>query len=551
LSEKELLEREKKEREMAKAGGERKPAFYTLSGIPIKRLYTPEDVKGLNYEVHLGEPGKYPFTRGIYPTMYRGRIWTIRMFSGYGSPEETNRRWKELIKHGETGLSTAFDYPTLNGYDSDHPLARGEVGRAGVAVSCLPDMERLFEGIPIGSVTTSFTINAPAICILSMYFATALKQGVPLTQVGGTTQNDMLKEFIAQKSYRFPPEPSLFINVDIVKFCTEHAPLWHPISISGYHIREAGATAIQELAWTLADGMTFVEKGVEMGLDVDSFAPRLSFFFCCHVDFFEEIAKFRAARRMWAKIMKDRFNAKDPRSWCLRFHTQTAGQSLTYQYPELNIARTAIEALAAVLGGTNSLHTNSYDEAICLPTEKAAQIATLTQRFIAHETGVASVVDPLGGSYYVEWLTNEVEARAWEEIERIEKQGGVLKCIENGYYLRELARTANEYRRKIESGEIEVVGVNCFAPPDLKYDFKPLKIPLELEEQRKEFLSRLRERRNNSEVKAVLNKLRRAAEDREHLFPLVLKAVQVHATLGEIMQTFEDVYGRYKEQPVF
>ena len=551
VKEKEVIEEEKKAREKAKMGLERKKEFRSLSGIPIKRLYTPKDIEHLDYEKHLGEPGQYPFTRGAYPTMYRGRLWTIRMFSGFGSAEETNQRWKDLIKHGETGLSTAFDFPTIEGYDSDSPLAVGEVGRAGVAVSCLPDMEVLFDGIPLDKVTTSFTINAPAICILSMYFAVAEKQGVPLSMVGGTTQNDMLKEFIAQKSYRFPPEPSLYINVDIVKFCTENAPLWHPISISGYHIREAGATAIQELAWTIADGITYVEKCIELGLNVDDFAPRLSFFFCCHIDFFEEIAKFRAARRMWAKIMKERFGAKKPRSWVLRFHTQTAGQSLTYQYPELNIARTAIEALAAVLGGTNSLHTNSFDEAICLPTDKAAEIATLTQRVIAHETGVTNTVDPLGGSYFVEKLTDEVEALAWEEIGRIEKEGGVLKCIEKGYYLRELAKTANEYRKRIESGDLEVVGVNCFPPPDLKYDFQPLKVPRGLEQKRREFLKRLRETRDNQKVREVLNKLRKAAENREHLFPIVMDAVKAHVTVGEIMQTFEEVFGRYKEQPVF
>lgn len=547
-----VIEEEKEARERAKKGLERKREFKTLSGIPVKRIYTPEDVKNLSYEEFLGEPAQYPFTRGVYPTMYRGRLWTIRMFSGYGGAEDTNRRWKELIRHGETGLSTAFDFPTLEGYDSDDPKAEGEVGRCGVAISCLPDMEVLFDGIPVDKVTTSFTINAPAICILSMYFALAEKRGIPLTSVGGTTQNDMLKEFIAQKSYRLPPEPSLWLNCEIIRFCAEKAPLWHPVSISGYHIREAGATAIQELAWTLADGITFVEKTIEyFGLDVDSFAPRLSFFFCCHIDFFEEIAKFRAARRMWAKIMKERFGAKNPRSMMLRFHTQTAGQSLTYQYPELNIARTAIEALAAVLGGTQSLHTNSYDEAICLPTDEAAKIATLTQRVIAHETGVCNTVDPLGGSYFVEKLTSEIESLAWEEIERIEKQGGVLKCIENGYYLREIAKSANEYRKKLESGEVEVVGVNCFQPEDLKYDFQPLKVPLDLEKRRKEFLAKIRSSRENLKVRDILNKLRKAVENRDEVFPIVMDAVKAHATLGEIMQTFENVFGRYKEQPIF
>ncbi len=552
VDERSVIEEEKEARERAKKGLERKSEFKTLSGITVKRIYTPEDVKNLSYEEFLGEPGQYPFTRGVYPTMYRGRLWTIRMFSGYGGAEETNRRWKELIKHGETGLSTAFDFPTIEGYDSDDPKAEGEVGRCGVAVSCLPDMEVLFNGIPIDKVTTSFTINAPAICILSMYFALAEKHGIPLTRVGGTTQNDMLKEFIAQKSYRFPPEPSLWLNCEIIRFCAEKAPLWHPVSISGYHIREAGATAVQELAWTLADGITYVEKTIDyFGLDVDSFAPRLSFFFCCHIDFFEEIAKFRAARRMWAKIMRERFGAKNPRSMMLRFHTQTAGQSLTYQYPELNIARTAIEALAAVLGGTQSLHTNSYDEAVCLPTDEAAKIATLTQRVIAHETGVCNTVDPLGGSYFVEKLTSEIEALAWEEIERIEKQGGVLKCIENGYYLREIAKSANDYRRKLEAGEIEVVGVNCFQPEELKYDFQPLKVPLDLEKRRREFLAKVRSSRNNLKVKDILNRLRKAAEDRGEVFPIVMEAVKAHATLGEIMQTFEDVFGRYKEQPIF
>lgn len=530
---------------------ERKPVFKSLSNLIIKPLYTPEDIAHIDYEKSLGKPGEHPYTRGAYPSMYRGRLWTVRMFSGFGSATETNRRWKDLILHGETGLSTAFDFPTLEGYDSDNPLVTGEVGRAGVAISCLSDVESMFEGIPLDKITTSFTINAPAICILAMYFATAEKRGIPISKIGGTTQNDMLKEFIAQKSYRLPPKPSLYINVDIVKFCTEHAPLWHPISISGYHIREAGSTAIQELAWTLADGITYTEECIKLGLDIDDFAKRQSFFFCCHIDFFEEIAKFRAARRMWAKIMKERFGAKEPRSWIMRFHTQTAGQSLTYQYPELNIARTAIEGLAAVLGGTNSLHTNSYDEAICLPTEKAAEIATLTQRVIAHETGVTNTIDPLGGSYFVEKLTDEMEALAWEEIERIESQGGVVKCIENGYYLRELAKTASEYRKRIENGEVEIVGVNCFKPPDLKYDFEPLKIPLELEKQRKEFLSKLRESRNNSQVKEILRRLQTTAENRGHLFPIVLEAVKAHVTVGEIMQTFENVFGRYKEQPIY
>jgi len=545
------IELEEKEREKAKKGLERKNKFETLSGIEVKQFYKPEDIKNLNYERDLGDPGHYPFTRGIYETMYRGRLWTIRMFSGFGSPRETNSRWKDLIAHGETGLSCAFDYPTLLGYDSDDPLARGEVGRCGVSVSCIKDMEDLWSGIPIGKVTVNYTINTPAIYILACHFALAEAQGYYLTDVSGTTQNDMLKEFIGQKSYRFPPEPHVNIVIDIIKFCVKNAPRWHPVSVSGYHIREAGATPIQELAWTIADGITYIEKCIEAGLNIDDVAPTFSFFFACGDNFFEEIAKFRAARRIWAKIMRERFNAIKTKSWTLRFHTQTAGHTLTYQYPELNIVRVAIQALAAVLGGTQSLHTNSFDEAICVPTEKAARIATLTQRIIAHETGVADVIDPLGGSYYVEWLTNEMEEKAWSEIERIERMGGVIECIKNGYFLIEIAKSANEYRRKMERGEIEKVGVNILQPAELKYDFKPLKVPLELEDERRKFLNEFRGNRDQQKVNYILDKLRKAAEKNDHLFPVVLEAVKAKATLGEVMYVFEGVYGRYREPTIF
>ncbi|MDY7040444.1 MAG: methylmalonyl-CoA mutase family protein, partial [Chloroflexota bacterium] len=451
---------------------ERQETFLTTSSVPVERLHTPLDVGDMDYARDLGFPGEYPFTRGVHPTMHRGRLWTMRMFAGFGTAEETNARYKYLLEHGETGLSVAFDMPTLYGYDTDDPLAAGEFGKCGVAVSSLADMEMLFAGLPVDQITTSMTINSPAAVIWAMYIAAAEKRGIPMEVLGGTIQNDILKEYIAQKEYIFPPEPSMRLVVDTFEFGAEHLPKWNTISISGYHIREAGATAVQELAFTLADGMEYVRWGIERGLDVDAFAPRLSFFFNSHNDFFEEIAKFRAARRIWAREMRETFGAKNPRSWWLRFHTQTAGCSLTAQQPENNIVRTAIQALAAVLGGTQSLHTNSMDEALALPSEKAVTIALRTQQVIAHESGVTNTVDPLGGSFFVEALTNRTEAAAYEYFRRIEALGGVIPALERGFFQRELAESAYRYQREIDRHERTIVGVNDYVLDE------PLTIPL-------------------------------------------------------------------------
>src|SRR3954469_4180587 len=436
----------------------------TLSGEPIKALYGPEDVR--DHDAQLGRPGEFPFTRGVYPTMYRGQLWTMRQFAGFGGAEETNGRFRYLLEHGQTGLSTAFDMPTLMGYDSDHPLALGEVGREGVAVDSLADVETLFAGIPLGEVSTSMTINAPAAMLLAFYVCVGEQQGVARTDLRGTIQTDILKEYIAQKAWIFPPRPSLRLVVDMIEFCAAELPQWHPVSISGYHIREAGSTAAQELAFTLADGFAYVDACVERGMDVDSFAPRLSFFFNAHIDFFEEIAKYRAARRIWATELRDRYGAKDPRSWRLRFHTQTAGVSLTAQQPELNIVRTALEALAAVLGGTQSLHTNSFDEALALPTEHAARIALRTQQVIAHESGVASTIDPLGGSWFVESLTNRLEAEARDYFRRIDELGGVVAAIEQNFFQREIAEASFRFQSEVEAGQRGIVGVNRYELKD-------------------------------------------------------------------------------------
>lgn len=530
---------------------ERKDIFETPSGIPIKRTYTPADVKGFSYFEKLGFPGEYPFTRGIHSTMYRARLWTMRMFSGYGSPEDTNKRLKFLLEHGETGLSLAFDFPTLLGIDSDDPLAHGEVGVCGVAVDTLADMEIIFDGIPMDKVTTNMTINPPAPVLLAMYIVAAEKQGVPQTKIGGTTQNDNLKEYIAQKSYIFPPEYGVKVTLDVIEYTVKNVPKWNPISISGYHIREAGATAVQELAFTIANGIEYVRHGIERGLDVDEFAPRLSFFFDVGVNVFEEIAKFRAARRMWATIMKEWFKAKKSRSMWLRFHTQTSGVQLTAQQPENNIVRVTLQALAAVLGGTQSLHTNSFDEAWALPSEKAVKIALRTQQILAYESGIAEVVDPLAGSYFVEWLTDEMEERAWKIIDRVESMGGMIKAIKLGYPQREITESAYRLQKMIEEKKMVIVGVNEFVEEE-KLEIPLLKInQLEVEKRQIEKLRKIKSERDNIKVTRLLNELRRAAEKEENIMPYVINAVRAYATLGEIMGILKEVYGEWIEAPIF
>lgn len=523
----------------------RKKEFRTLSGIPIAHIYAPEEPDE-RYEEKLGYPGFFPFTRGVYPTMYRGRLWTMRMFAGFGTPEDTNRRFKYLLEQGQTGLSTAFDMPTLMGYDPDHPLARGEVGREGVSVATVEDMERLFDGIPLDKVTTSMTINASAIVLLAFYVVAAERRGIPPEALGGTTQNDILKEFIAQKEWISPPKPSMRIIRDMIAWCSKHMPKWNTISISGYHIREAGATAVQELAFTLADGIAYIETGLEAGLSVDDFAPRLSFFFDVHNDFFEEIAKFRAARRMWAHIVRDRFGAKNPRSWLLRTHAQTAGCSLTAQQPYNNVVRTTIQALAAVLGGTQSLHTNSLDETYALPTEEAATLALRTQQIIAYESGVASVVDPLGGSYYVEALTDEIERQAWEYIRKIDEMGGMVAAIEKGFPQREIARSAYEYQKAVESLEQVIVGVNAYRA-DEEPPIPTLVIRPEVEARQKERIKQFRAQRDPIRWREGIERVRHAASGDENLMEAVLEAVRGGATLGEICDCFREVFGVYRE----
>ncbi len=523
---------------------ERREKFTTTSGVPVERLYTPRDIEDMDYLRDLSFPGEYPFTRGIHHTGYRGRLWTMRMFAGYGSAEESNARYKYLLEHGETGLSVAFDFPTLNGYDTDDPEARGEFGKCGVAVSSLADMEILFQDIPIDEITTSMTINGPAAVIWAMYLAMAKKRGIPLEKLGGTIQNDILKEYMAQNAYIFPPEPSLRLIVDTFEFGMKRVPKWNTISISGYHIREAGATAVQELAFTLANGLTYVQAGIDRGLKVDDFAPRLSFFFNCHNDFFEEIAKFRAARRIWAREMKQRFNAGERSQW-LRFHTQTAGCSLTAQQPENNIVRTAIQALAAVLGGTQSLHTNSLDEALALPSERAVTIALRTQQIIAHESGVTNTVDPLGGSYFVEWLTTRTEKAVYDYFARIEALGGVIPALEAGFFHREIADSAYRYQREVDSKQRIIVGVNEYAGTE------PITVPLhrldpEGEKRQLERLSRLRRERDNELVSIRLEALRQAALGKENLMPYLIDAVSAYATLGETCRVLRKVFGEYK-----
>ncbi len=528
---------------------ERLSRFSTVSDLEIKGLYTPEDIKDIDYSRDIGFPGVYPFTRGVQPSMYRGRIWTMRMFSGLGGPEETNKRFHYLLSHGETGLSIAFHYPTLMGYDSDSPMSRGEIGKCGVAIDTLKDMEILFEGIPLDKVTTSMTINPPASILLAMYIVMAEKQGVSKKEIGGTIQNDMLKEFIAQKTFMLPPKASLRIIVDTIEYCTKEVPRWNTISISGYHIREAGATAVQELAFTLADGIAYVEGGMERGLNVDDFAPRLSFFFDSNIDFFEEIAKFRAARRMWSKIMRERFMAKNPRSWMLRFHTQTAGCSLTAQQPYNNVIRTAYEALAAVLGGTNSLHTNSLDETYAIPTEEAATIALRTQQILAEETGVANTIDPLAGSYFVEALTRQMEDQAWEYIRKIDEMGGMVSAIERGYPQAEIADSAYKYQKQIDSGEKVVVGVNKYATehtPITIWRMKP-----EIEERQLRRLREVKQTRNNQKVKEHLHQIRMASKNGGNLMPHLINAAREYASIQEICDVWRDVFGRYSDPGYF
>jgi methylmalonyl-CoA mutase N-terminal domain/subunit len=537
---------------------ERKSRFITVSNHQIKRLYTPEDIKDFDYERDLGFPGEYPFTRGIYPTMYRGRLWTMRQFAGFGGPEETNRRFKYLLEHGQTGLSTAFDMPTLMGLDSDHPLADGEVGVEGVAVDTLRDFEILFDGIPLDKVSTSFTINPSAPVIYAMYIAIGDQQGVPRDQLRGTIQNDMLKEFIAQKEWVIPPRPSVDLIVDIFEFGIKETPKFNLISISGYHIREAGSTAIQELAFTIADGCAYVEAAMRRGIDIDKLGPQLSFFFNSHNSFFEEIAKFRAARRLWARLMRERYGAKNPESWKLRFHTQTAGCSLTEQQPLNNIIRVTIQALAAVLGGTQSLHTNSYDEALALPSEEAVRIALRTQQIIAYESGVADTIDPLAGSYFVEALTNEIERAALDYIKKIEEMGhgsileGVLAGIENGFFQREIAQAAYEYQKQVESGEQIIVGVNKYVmPQDEKAKVKILRVDPEVQRRQIERLKRVRAERDNRAVKRALERLEEAARSRENTMPYILEAVKAYASVGEIMEVLKKVHGAYREPASF
>jgi len=529
---------------------ERLGQFQTLSDLPIDRLYTPADVPELDYQRDLGFPGEYPFTRGVQSTMYRGRLWTMRQFSGFGSAEETNQRYKYLLANGQTGLSVAFHFPTLKGVNSDHPLSRGEVGKCGVAVDSLRDMEILFDGIPLGEVTTSMTVNHPGPILLAMYLAVADQQGVAWDKVGGTVQNDPLKEFFAQKSYIWPPKPSVRFLVDTMEFCAKHVPKWHPVSISGYHIREAGSTAQQELAFTLADGIAYVEAAVERGLDVDQFAPHLSFFFDAHLDFFEEIAKFRAARRMWAKIMKERFGAKDPKSQWLRFHTQTAGVSLTAQQPLNNIVRTAYEALSAVLGGTQSLHTNSFDEAEALPTEQAVTVALRTQQILAHETGVANTIDPLAGSYFVEAMTDQMERAAQAYIDKIDELGGMVAAVEAGYPQNEIIRASMEFQKQVERGEKVIVGVNKYAT-DEKVNIPLLKIGENVEQDQVARIAETKKNRDNAKVEQCLGRVRDTARGSDNLMPSIVEAVREYALLGEVRDALVDVFGEYEDPGVF
>jgi methylmalonyl-CoA mutase N-terminal domain/subunit len=552
----EKIRREKElwEKEVVAKSVERIPErgmFLTTSDIPVSRLYTPLDVQDLDYLCDLGFPGVYPFTRGIYPTMYRARLWTMRQYAGFGTAEQTNQRFKYLLSQGQTGLSVAFDFPTQVGYDCDHPMARGEVGRAGVSVSTLRDMEIVFDGIPLDKITTSMTINAPAAILLAMYIVVGEKQGVPQNALDGTVQNDILKEYVARGMYIFPPKPSMRLVTDIFEYCAKNVPKWNVISISGYHIREAGATAVQEVAFTLANAIAYVQAAVDRGLNVDQFASRISFFFAAHNNLFEEVAKFRAARRLWAKIMRERFKAKNPASWMLRFHTQTSGVSLTAQQPLNNIIRVTLQALAAVLGGTQSLHTNSFDEAYALPSEQAVTIALRTQQIIAHESGVADTIDPLGGSYYVEYLTKQIEEKAAEYIQRIDEMGGAVAAIEKGFMQREIMESAYCYQKEVESKKRIIVGVNEFVSEE-KTPVKILRIDPEIEKKLIERLKEVKRQRNNVKVKKALDMLRRSAEkENENLMPHIIRAVREYATLGEICDVLREVFGEYKPPAIF
>jgi methylmalonyl-CoA mutase N-terminal domain/subunit len=534
-----------------KESGPRDADFSTISGRPLEPLYSWEDLAGYDPSTELGYPGEYPYTRGVHPSMYRGKLWTMRQFAGMGTSVQTNERYKFLLEKGQTGLSVAFDNPTLYGRDSDHRLSVGEVGKTGVAVDTLADMERLFEGIPLDRVSTSMTINAPAAWIFAMFLANAEKRGIPFAALRGTLQNDILKEYIAQKEWIFPPEPHLRIITDLMAFCAEQVPQWNTISISGYHIREAGSTAAQELAFTLADGFTYVEHAVRAGLDIDDFAPRLSFFFNAHLDFFEEIAKMRAARRIWARAMKNKYKAKNPRSWLCRFHVQTAGCSLTAQQPEINIVRTALEALAGVLGGCQSLHTNSMDEALALPSEKAVEIALRTQQIIAFESGAANVIDPLAGSYYIERLTNSLEEEAESYFGKIEALGGVVKAIEQGFFQREITRAAYEYQMALSRRKKFQVGVNEFTNPNEKLDIPLLEIDESVERDQVEFLGRVKSDRDNGAVGDALKALKVAAAGGRNLMPPLLDCARRYASLGEISEALTTVFGEYREQPFF
>lgn len=534
----------------AQEGEERAEKFTTLSDIEVKQFYTPDDIQ-INYHKDLGFPGEFPFVRGVYHTMYRGRLWTMRMFAGYGTAFDTNKRFKYLLEHGETGLSVAFDFPTLYGYDSDHPLSHGEVGKCGVAISSLEDMEVLFNEIPLEKVSTSMTINGPAAIIWAFYIAAAENQGAARKDLRGTIQNDILKEYIAQNSYIFPPEPSMRLILDTFEFGTEELPRWNTISISGYHIREAGSTAVQELAFTLADGLAYVDAAVERGMVLDAFAPRLSFFFNAHNYFFEEVAKYRAARRIWAKEIKQR-GATNPRSMTLRFHTQTAGVSLTAQQPLNNIVRVALQALAAVLGGTQSLHTNSFDEALALPTEEAVTVALRTQQIIAHETGVTDAIDPLGGSYYVEWLTDKMEEETYKYFDQIEKRGGVIECIKKGFFQNEIAKASYKYQKEVERNIRKIVGVNCYkTDQDNKINVPVLIVDHEVEKVQCERLKKLRKTRDNSKVQRALKELEKQAKTETNVMPYLIDCAKAYATLGEIRETLVNVFGEYQPKDWF
>ncbi|QIB28064.1 acyl-CoA mutase large subunit family protein [Caloranaerobacter azorensis] len=524
---------------------ERKEKFTTGSGLEVKRLYTPEDIKDLDYNEDLGYPGQYPFTRGVQPTMYRGRLWTMRQYAGFATAEESNKRYKYLLEQGQTGLSVAFDLPTQIGYDSDHPLSEGEVGKVGVAVDSLKDMEILFDGIPLDKVSTSMTINAPAAVLLAMYIAVAEKQGVSKDKLRGTIQNDILKEYIARGTYIFPPQPSMRLITNIFEYCSKHVPNWNTISISGYHIREAGSTAVQEVAFTLANGIAYVEAAIKAGLDVDSFAPRLSFFFNAHNDLLEEVAKFRAARKLWARIMKERFKAKNKKSMIMKFHTQTAGSTLTAQQPDNNIIRVTIQTLAAVLGGTQSLHTNSRDEALALPTEDSVRIALRTQQIVAHESGVTATIDPLAGSYYVESLTKKIEEEAYEYIKKIDELGGSPRAIEKGFIQKEIQDSAYRYQMEVETGERIVVGVNKYQIEEEGHK-DILKVDPSVGELQKEKLRKLKAERDNEKVKLTLEALRKVARTDENIMPYILDAVKAYATLGEICGVLREEFGEYQ-----